>query len=162
MCFSGKVIGIRSLISYEGDTVENLRKDFEEAVDPYLADCAERGIEPESYENVTDECRVPNAETLEAFKELEEMKKNPSRYNNSVEELMEDLQKDNESDDKEDTAMIEEIMSMLSDMDEEQLQNVYDYVCDEYAEKNHESNNWEIIQRLAAENEHYKTKLSED
>ncbi|MGN0514309.1 MAG: hypothetical protein ACI4GD_08510 [Lachnospiraceae bacterium] len=57
--------------------------------------------------------------------------------------------------------MIEEILSMLSDMDEEQLQNVYDYVCDEYAEKNHESNNLEIIQRLAAENERYKMKLSE-
>ena len=55
--------------------------------------------------------------------------------------------------------MIEEIMSMLTDMDEEQLQNVYDYVCDEYAEKNHESNNLEIIQRLAAENERYKMKL---
>jgi len=31
--------------------------------------------------------------------------------------------------------MIEEIMSMLSDMDEEQLKNVYNYVCDEFAEK---------------------------
>ena len=57
--------------------------------------------------------------------------------------------------------MIEDIMSMLSDMDEEQLQNVYNYVCDEYAEKNHESNSLEIIQRLAAENERYKMKLSE-
>lgn len=57
--------------------------------------------------------------------------------------------------------MIEEIMSMLSDMDEEQLQNVYDYVCDEYAEKNHESNNLGVIQRLVAENEYYKMKLSE-
>ncbi len=57
--------------------------------------------------------------------------------------------------------MLEEIMSMLSDMDEEQLQNVYDYVCDEYAEKNHESNCLQIIQRLAAENERYKMKLLE-
>ena len=56
--------------------------------------------------------------------------------------------------------MIDEIMSMLSDMDEEQLQNVYYYVCDEYAEKNHESNCLEIIQRLVAENERYKMKLS--
>ena len=60
---------------------------------------------------------------------------------------------------KEYATVIEEIMSMLSDMDEEQLKNVYDYVCDECAEKNHESNNLEIIQRLAAENERYKMKL---
>ena len=60
---------------------------------------------------------------------------------------------------KEDATVIEEIMNMLSDMDEEQLKNVYDYVCDEYAEKNHESNNLEIIQRLVAENERYKMKL---
>ena len=46
---------------------------------------------------------------------------------------------------KEYATVIEEIMSMLSDMDEEQLKNVYDYVCDECAEKNHESNNLEII-----------------
>ena len=32
--------------------------------------------------------------------------------------------------------MIEKIMSMLSDMDDEQIKNVYDYVCDEYDEKN--------------------------
>ena len=57
--------------------------------------------------------------------------------------------------------MIEEIMNMLSDMDEEQLKNVYDYVCDEYADKNHESNCLEIIQKLAAENEHLKMKVSE-
>ena len=44
---------------------------------------------------------------------------------------------------------------------EEQLKNVYDYVSDEYAEKNHESNCLEIIQRLVAENERLKMKVSE-
>ena len=32
----GKVIGINSLISYEGNSVKNLKKDFEGAVDEYL------------------------------------------------------------------------------------------------------------------------------
>lgn len=43
----GKVIGIGSLISYEGRSVDELRNDFEEAVDDYLKLCAEKGIEPE-------------------------------------------------------------------------------------------------------------------
>lgn len=43
----GKVIGVNSLISFEGDSVESLREDFEGAVDDYLAMCAEKGIAPE-------------------------------------------------------------------------------------------------------------------
>lgn len=43
----GKVLGIKSLISYEGDSIKSLRKDFEEAVDGYLDYCSENGIEPE-------------------------------------------------------------------------------------------------------------------
>lgn len=43
----GKVIGIKSLISYEGHSVDELKADFEDAVDDYLADCAENNIEPE-------------------------------------------------------------------------------------------------------------------
>ena len=40
--FYGKVLGVRALISYEGATVEELGKDFHEAVDEYLILC-ERG-----------------------------------------------------------------------------------------------------------------------
>ena len=43
----GKVQGIRSLISYEGTTVQELLDDFHGAVDDYLALCAEEGTEPE-------------------------------------------------------------------------------------------------------------------
>ena len=43
----GKVQGIRSLISYEGATVQELIDDFHGAVDEYLALCAEEGSEPE-------------------------------------------------------------------------------------------------------------------
>ena len=45
--FFGKVIGIRSLISYEGATVRELIKDFHDAVDDYLALCEVEGREPE-------------------------------------------------------------------------------------------------------------------
>lgn len=43
----GKVVGINSLISYEGDSVQSLKADFEDAIDDYLETCAEKGVEPE-------------------------------------------------------------------------------------------------------------------
>ena len=45
--FFGKVMGIRTLISYEGTTAKELVKDFHDAVDYYLALCEEAGTEPE-------------------------------------------------------------------------------------------------------------------
>lgn len=45
--FYGKVEYIRSLISYEGDSVESLRDSFCEAVDDYLSLAKEKNIEPE-------------------------------------------------------------------------------------------------------------------
>lgn len=43
----GKVHGIRSLLSYEGNSVAELKEDFHEVVDAYLDDCKEEGIQPE-------------------------------------------------------------------------------------------------------------------
>ena len=44
----GKVSGLKqALILYEGDTIENLKKDFEEAVDDYLETCKAEGKVPE-------------------------------------------------------------------------------------------------------------------
>jgi predicted HicB family RNase H-like nuclease len=37
--FFGKVIGIKDLVSYQGATVKELKKDFKEAVDSYLGVC---------------------------------------------------------------------------------------------------------------------------
>ena len=45
--FFGKVQGIRSLISYEGDNASELISDFHSAVDDYLEICAAEGKEPE-------------------------------------------------------------------------------------------------------------------
>jgi len=45
--FFGKVLGIRSLVSYEGRTATELVKDFHGAVNDYLALCKQEGREPE-------------------------------------------------------------------------------------------------------------------
>ncbi len=46
--FFGKVLGIRSLISYEGTNAKELVTDFHNAVDDYLALCEEEGTTPET------------------------------------------------------------------------------------------------------------------
>ncbi|MGD9159940.1 MAG: hypothetical protein PVG39_16105 [Desulfobacteraceae bacterium] len=43
----GKIEFIRSLVSYEGTDVKNLRTAFEETVDDYLELCGKEGKEPE-------------------------------------------------------------------------------------------------------------------
>lgn len=45
--FYGKVMGIRALISYEGNDAKGLVADFHGAVDDYLAICEAEGKEPE-------------------------------------------------------------------------------------------------------------------
>jgi len=45
--FHGKVEGVNGLISFEGDTVESLRQDFEQAVEDYLILCQKVGRHPE-------------------------------------------------------------------------------------------------------------------
>lgn len=45
--FIGRVLGLRDIVSFQGESVETLRDNLVAAVDDYLSDCAERGIEPE-------------------------------------------------------------------------------------------------------------------
>lgn len=45
--FVGRVLGLRAIIGFHGETVEELRSAFETAVDEFLLDCQEEGIEPE-------------------------------------------------------------------------------------------------------------------
>ena len=46
-CLFGKVQGLnKELIAYEGNTLEELRHDFEEGVDSYLEYCRAEGVEP--------------------------------------------------------------------------------------------------------------------
>lgn len=46
-CLFGKVVGIKSLLSYEGDSIQELEEDFQRVVNEYLIDCEERGVVPE-------------------------------------------------------------------------------------------------------------------
>ncbi len=46
-CLFGKVVGIKSLLSYEGSSVQELEQDFQNTIDEYLADCKNRNVEPE-------------------------------------------------------------------------------------------------------------------
>lgn len=45
--FAGRILGIRSIISFHGETVAELRTEFELAIKDYLADCKQQGIHPE-------------------------------------------------------------------------------------------------------------------
>ena len=45
--FVGRILGIRDIISFHGETVAQLRAEFELAVKDYVADCKQRGINPE-------------------------------------------------------------------------------------------------------------------
>jgi len=44
--FHGEVINLRDVITFEGETVDELRQAFQDSVDDYLKFCAERGENP--------------------------------------------------------------------------------------------------------------------
>lgn len=46
-CFWGEIEGINDLISFEGTSVKELRKDFEEAIDSYIEHCQRYNKEPQ-------------------------------------------------------------------------------------------------------------------
>ena len=56
----GKVQGIRGLISYEGQNVEELEQDFRAGIDEYLEICKEKGIEPQKSFTGTFNVRIPS------------------------------------------------------------------------------------------------------
>ena len=46
-CLFGKVQGMsKDLITYEGQTLDELRKDFEDGIDSYIEGCKADGVEP--------------------------------------------------------------------------------------------------------------------
>ena len=45
--FVGRVLGARAIISFHGETVADLRAEFEVAINGYLTDCTEQGVTPE-------------------------------------------------------------------------------------------------------------------
>lgn len=46
-CLWGRVIGINDIISYEGQSIAEIKQDFQKMVDWYLEDCADRGKQPD-------------------------------------------------------------------------------------------------------------------
>lgn len=55
----GKVLGLRGLISYEGDTGKALETDFKEALNIYLSDCKAAGKPPEKPFKGSFNVRIP-------------------------------------------------------------------------------------------------------
>jgi len=45
--FVGRVLGLRTIVSFHGKSVSELRKQFRIAIEDYLSDCAERGLSSE-------------------------------------------------------------------------------------------------------------------
>lgn len=45
--FHGQVTGLRDMVHFQGKSIDELRASFQEAVDDYLAFCAELGREPQ-------------------------------------------------------------------------------------------------------------------
>lgn len=57
--FHGEVINLRDVITFQGESVQELRQAFQDSVDDYLAFCAERQEEPEKPFSGTFTVRVP-------------------------------------------------------------------------------------------------------
>ena len=45
--FHGEVLGTRDVITFQGTSVQELKKEFRDSVEDYLEFCAERGEEPD-------------------------------------------------------------------------------------------------------------------
>lgn len=42
--FVGRILGIRNIISFHGETVKQLRTEFEQAIKDYLTDCKQQSV----------------------------------------------------------------------------------------------------------------------
>ena len=83
--FHGKIIGIDSLISYEGNDLESLTDDFKGAVDDYLSLCKDEGITPEKphYSHINVKIPLTLHKNLAAFST-----KHNKTLNETVEEAL--------------------------------------------------------------------------
>lgn len=57
--FVGRVLGLHAMISFHGETVAELRANFEAAIEDFLRDCKEQGIAPEKPASGKRMLRVP-------------------------------------------------------------------------------------------------------
>ena len=57
--FVGRALGLRTMISFHGETVAELRSEFETAIEEFLRDCKENGVVPEKPASGKIMLRVP-------------------------------------------------------------------------------------------------------
>lgn len=57
--FHGEVINLRDVITFQGESVQELRQAFQDSVEDYLEFCAERNEEPEKPFSGTFTLRIP-------------------------------------------------------------------------------------------------------
>jgi predicted HicB family RNase H-like nuclease len=70
--FFGKLIGIDDLITFEGNSVKELKQSFEDAVDDYLELCETAGKSPHKSYRGTFNVRIkPNLHRQAAYKSIE-------------------------------------------------------------------------------------------
>jgi predicted HicB family RNase H-like nuclease len=93
--FHGEVINLRDVITFEGETVDELKQAFQDSVDDYLAFCAGRSedpekpysgkfvvrVEPELHKNISMEARKKGKSLNVWVKEaLSKALKNPTQH----------------------------------------------------------------------------------
>ena len=84
-CLFGKVVGLKSLLSYEGNSIQELEADFQSVIDEYLKDCEERGVVPEQPYKGTFNVRInPELHRLVAIYAIE----NGKSLNATVEDAL--------------------------------------------------------------------------
>lgn len=70
-CLFGRIFGISDIISYEGESVSEIRAAFEEAVDDYLELCAKTGKKPDKPYSGRIMLRVPPELHAQAARQAE-------------------------------------------------------------------------------------------
>ena len=81
--FCGQVTGIKELIMYQGKTLDELKTDFEYAIDDYLLYCFDEQIEPNKTEYEDLNLQIP----LVLKKNLEDFS---AKNDRSIEEVVEE------------------------------------------------------------------------
>jgi len=78
--FHGEVEGLRDVVTFQGTTVEEIKRAFRESVEDYLAFCAERGESPERPASGKFVLRVPSSTHRFLIAEAKRQKKSLNAY----------------------------------------------------------------------------------
>ena len=78
--FHGDVEGLRDVVTFQGTTVEEIKRAFRESVDDYLAFCAERGESPDRPASGKFVLRVPPSTHRRLISDARRQKKSLNAY----------------------------------------------------------------------------------